>query len=57
MTENHGTIWINPGHLKDRVDKGFPPTFALLRLQPDAIEVSIQRLDDGETMMHQVFPV
>ncbi|MHB8068583.1 MAG: metallophosphoesterase family protein [Desulfobaccales bacterium] len=42
-----GVLWINPGHLRDRQDRGYPPTFALLRLSPGGIEVEIRRLQDG----------
>jgi len=46
--ENRGGVWwINPGHLRERFDRGHPPTFALLRLSPGGVEVEIRRLRDG----------
>lgn len=53
-----GVLWINPGHLKDRQDRGHPPTFALLRLSPEGVEVEIRRLQDGALILSggQGFP-
>lgn len=45
------TWWINPGHAKNRNDKGYPPTFAVLRLPPQGPAVEIRRLEDGAVMM------
>jgi len=46
-----GVLWINPGHLRDRKDRGYPPTFALLRLSPGGVEVEIRRLQDDALIL------
>ena len=53
-----GVLWINPGHLKDRQDRGHPPTFAVMRLSPGGVEVEIRRLQDGALILSggQTFP-
>lgn len=43
-----GVLWLNPGHLRDRRDRGQPPTYALLDLSPGEIRAEVRRLaDDG----------
>jgi putative phosphoesterase len=53
-----GVLWLNPGHLKERQDRGYPPTFALLRLSPQGVKVEIRRLQDGALILsgEQAFP-
>jgi putative phosphoesterase len=51
IEERQGVLWVNPGHLRDRMEKGFPPTFALLRFAPEQATIEIRRLEDGELMM------
>jgi predicted phosphodiesterase len=46
-----GVLWLNPGHLKGPVDKGHPPTFALLRLSSRRLSVEIRRLENGKAVM------
>jgi len=57
LEERQGVIWINPGHLRDRPDRGHPPTFALLDLSPGALRARIHRLADGELVKEKVFPL
>jgi putative phosphoesterase len=58
MENRGGILWINPGHLRERQDRGHPPTFALLRLSPDGVAVEIRRLQDGSLILsgEQTFP-
>jgi len=51
LENRQGIWWLNPGHLRDRQDKGFPGTFALLRLSPERVAVEIRRLEDGESVI------
>ena len=53
LQERAGVLWLNPGHLKDRTDKGHPPTFALLRLTPERAEVEIRRLEDNAVVLRE----
>jgi uncharacterized protein len=46
LEERQGVLWLNPGHLKDRPDRGYPPTYALLELSPAEARVEIRRLED-----------
>jgi len=50
LEKRRGIWWVNPGHLLDRIDKGHPPTFALLHLSPKKVSVEIRRLEDGEVV-------
>lgn len=48
LEERESGWWLNPGHLKNPLDRGCPATFALLELHPQKIVVEIRRLaDDG----------
>ncbi len=51
LEKRRGILWVNPGHLMNRIDKGHPPTFALLHLSPQGLSVEIRRLEDGGVVM------
>lgn len=51
IQERQGVVWINPGHLRDRTDRGQAPSFALLHINPPELEVLIYRLEKG--LLHQ----
>ncbi|MEW6388318.1 MAG: metallophosphoesterase family protein [Thermodesulfobacteriota bacterium] len=55
LEEKDGVLWANPGHLRDRADKGYPPTFGLLRLSPQEVVMEILRLEDGEMILRGVY--
>lgn len=55
LEERQGTAWINPGHLLDRNDKGYPATFALLDITPPELQVQVLRLADGESLLGKTF--
>ncbi|MGQ9689500.1 MAG: metallophosphoesterase family protein [Desulfobaccales bacterium] len=55
LKERQGIPWINPGHLRDRPDRGHPPTFALLHLSPPELRVQVRRLADGRPILERVF--
>lgn len=57
LEERQGTVWLNPGHLLDRLDKGYPATFALLDIAPPELRVQIYRLADGELLQERTFRV
>ena len=52
-----GTIWLNPGHLRDRKDRGHPPTFAVLEIFPSSVRIEIFRLADGELLVTEGYPL
>jgi hypothetical protein len=52
-----GTIWLNPGHLRDREDRGHPPTFAVLEIFPASVRIEIFRLADGELLVAADYPL
>lgn len=45
-----GVLWINPGHLRDQDKKGYPASYALLRLEPPQLTVEIIKLVDGTVL-------
>jgi hypothetical protein len=57
LEDRQGVAWINPGHLRDRNDRGHPPTFALLHIAPPALKVQVHRLSDGKLVQEKVFHV
>ncbi len=57
LEERQGVAWINPGHLRERTDRGHPPTFALLHISPPELKVQVQRLVDGLPIQEKVFRV
>jgi putative phosphoesterase len=54
LEERQGVLWLNPGHLKDRSDRGHAPTFALLDLSPSEAQVEIRRLEDYGLVLKRV---
>jgi len=57
LEERQGVAWINPGHLRDRNDRGSPPTFALLHLSDSELKVQICRLADGGLFQEKTFRI
>jgi len=57
LEERQGVAWINPGHLRDRADRGSPPTFALLHIAPLELTVQIRRLVDGLPIQEKIFRI
>lgn len=57
LEERQGRAWINPGHLRHRTDRGFPPTFALLYISSSELKVQVRRLIDGAPIQEKVFRV
>ena len=55
LEERQGVAWINPGHLRDRNDRGSPPTFALLHISPSELKVQIRQLVDGQLLKEKIF--
>ncbi len=53
--ERQGVAWINPGHLRDRTDRGHAPSFALLHINPPELQVHIHRLKDGLIQQKKIF--
>lgn len=47
---DNGVWWINPGHLKASDNRGWPPSYGLLRLTPPSIAVQILALKTGEVL-------
>jgi putative phosphoesterase len=57
LEERQGVAWINPGHLRDRTDRGSPPTFALLHISPLELKVHIHRLADGLPILEKIYRI
>ncbi|MGQ9920639.1 MAG: metallophosphoesterase family protein [Desulfobacca sp.] len=47
----NGVWWINPGHLKASDNRGWPPSYGLLRLEPPTVVVQIVALSTGEIIL------
>lgn len=54
LEERQGVLWLNPGHLKNRQDRGYPPTFALLALSPEKVVIEIRGLEDDALILQKV---
>jgi putative phosphoesterase len=46
IAQEHGRVWCNPGHLKAAMDRGRPPSFALLEIDVDVAMFSIKSMDN-----------
>ena len=57
LEERQGIPWINPGHLRNRNDRGSPPTFALLHISPVELKVQVHRLVDGLLIQKKIFRI
>jgi putative phosphoesterase len=55
LAERQGVIWINPGHLRHRTDRGHPPSFALLHISPPELKVQVHGLVDGLPLKEKIF--
>lgn len=55
LENRQGTAWINPGHLRSREDRGHPPSYALLHIDPPMLRVQIRRLADDALMLERLF--
>ncbi len=50
------TLWLNPGHLKARMDRGHAPSYAVVDLEPGLIRATIFGLD-GDIRATECLPV
>ncbi|MFC1752894.1 metallophosphoesterase family protein [Thermoproteota archaeon] len=48
-------IFINPGHLKKDDKRGYPASFALLKLDDQNMDIIISNVEDGKTVCHKEF--
>jgi len=55
LEERMGIAWINPGHLRHRTDRGFPPTFALLSISAGRLKAQICLLLNGAPLQEKIF--
>ena len=53
-TQEDGTVFLNPGHLKDRTHKDRPATFGLLNITEDALRFTVLNLA-GEPVLEKSF--
>jgi putative phosphoesterase len=44
---------INPGHLKSEDKKGFDPSYAVLNIEKDTVDVIIKKLNSGELVLRE----
>lgn len=52
----HGVVYMNPGHLKNRVDRGQEATCGLVRIQEESLLLGIYGLD-GRARQTCLFPL
>ena len=51
-----GYIRINPGHLKNNDKRGYLPTYCVIGVSPDSLDVKIYLLKDRNLFLAQKFP-
>ncbi len=51
LEERQGVWWLNPGHLRNWPERGYPATFALLGLSAPGVAVTIRHLEDEEVLL------
>ncbi len=54
-TVKNQILFVNPGHLKDEDKKGFPPTYAVIDVTPETIDVKIFEAKEGRIFKEVVF--
>ena len=52
-----GIVWINPGHLRHRIDRGQSPSFAVLHIQAGKLRAQVRQLVDGRPIMEKIFQI
>jgi uncharacterized protein len=57
IEERQGIAWINPGHLRHRMDRGQPPSFAVLHIQAGELRAQVRQLVDGRPIMQKIFQI
>ncbi|MBC7106632.1 MAG: YfcE family phosphodiesterase [Firmicutes bacterium] len=55
VEEREGVLWVNPGHLKERDKRGHAPSFAVVDLAPERVEVRLVDLAGGAVVTHFVW--
>lgn len=55
IKQEHGVIFINPGHLKNEDKKGFPPTFGYIELTINTLLVRIYILRGSSILKEDKF--
>jgi len=52
-TDKNGKIWINPGHLKENDKRGYPPSYAVIEIEPKKIEIKIYNFLTDEKIIEK----
>jgi len=55
IEEKEYVLWVNPGHLKSKDKKGYSPSYAILDISPEKVEVRVVDLDSRETFSYYTF--
>jgi putative phosphoesterase len=55
VEERDGVLWVNPGHLKGQDKRGHAPSFAVVDLAADRVEVRLVDLAGGVVTTHFVW--
>ncbi|MDI6811122.1 MAG: YfcE family phosphodiesterase [archaeon] len=55
IEELNDVIFVNPGHLKKRDKRGYPPTYAVLEFSEEKLMAKIIKLEDGEEFLTKEF--
>jgi uncharacterized protein len=55
IREVEGVLWVNPGHLKAHDRRGYPLSYALMRLTPPTVDIRILALATGQILYRTVF--
>lgn len=54
-TLDNGVVVINPGHAKAEWDRGYEPSFAILTIAQDRLDIDIRWLLTGESFLKNTF--
>ncbi len=55
IEEKDHVLWINPGHLKTKDKKGYPPSYALMEIEENQLKVRIIDLIKGKEILAKIF--
>ena len=55
VSKKNGVIVINPGHIKQKIDRGKPASFGILSLAKEKADMSIYTLFTGEVLIKESF--
>ena len=54
IEEKDNVLWLNPGHLKAKDGRGYPPSYALVALEENQLKVRIIDLIKGQEILAKI---